>query len=228
MTHERLAKINDWCQVNDIDGLYFLAAADDPATVFLAEKSGFHLVDIRVTFSYDVSIHSGAQYSDGDSGELRFRPSRLEDIPRLQEIARVSYRDSRFFYDPYLKSKQAEALFAEWIERSCHEYADIVFTAELGKRPVGYISCDLDTKSNKGSIGLVGVHPNTRGMGIGRQLVMRALQWFARNRATRATVITQGRNIAAQRLYQRCGFLTGGVQLWYHKWFVDCETQDNG
>lgn len=31
-------------------------------------------------------------------------------------------------------------------------------------------------------------------------------------------VVTQGRNIAAQRLYQKCGFKTNKVELWYHKW----------
>jgi hypothetical protein len=31
---------------------------------------------------------------------------------------------------------------------------------------------------------------------------------------------TTQRNYAAQRLYQRCGFLTGSIHLWYHKWYV--------
>jgi hypothetical protein len=31
--------------------------------------------------------------------------------------------------------------------------------------------------------------------------------------------VTQGRNIPAQRTYQRCGFQTAAVQLWYHRWF---------
>jgi hypothetical protein len=33
------------------------------------------------------------------------------------------------------------------------------------------------------------------------------------------TVATQARNIAAQRLYQRAGFLTSSVRVWYHRWF---------
>jgi hypothetical protein len=32
-------------------------------------------------------------------------------------------------------------------------------------------------------------------------------------------VVTQGRNGAAQRLYQRCGFVTHALDLWYHKWY---------
>ena len=29
-----------------------------------------------------------------------------------------------------------------------------------------------------------------------------------------------GRNLAAQRLYQRSGFVTASLQLWYHRWFL--------
>jgi ribosomal protein S18 acetylase RimI-like enzyme len=32
------------------------------------------------------------------------------------------------------------------------------------------------------------------------------------------SVVTQGRNVAAQRLYQRAGFVTASTQLWYHRW----------
>jgi ribosomal protein S18 acetylase RimI-like enzyme len=34
----------------------------------------------------------------------------------------------------------------------------------------------------------------------------------------RVSVVTQGRNVAAQKLYQSCGFTTCSVQLWYHWW----------
>jgi hypothetical protein len=33
------------------------------------------------------------------------------------------------------------------------------------------------------------------------------------------TVVTQGRNRGAQRLYQQCGFLSRDLQLWHHKWY---------
>jgi hypothetical protein len=47
-----------------------------------------------------------------------------------------------------------------------------------------------------------------------------ALRWFTENRLNRVEVVTQARNFTAQRLYQRSGFVTANVQLWFHKWFV--------
>jgi len=32
------------------------------------------------------------------------------------------------------------------------------------------------------------------------------------------TVVTQGLNVPAQRLYQKSGFLVSSVYLWYHLW----------
>ncbi len=70
-----------------------------------------------------------------------------------------------------------------------------------------------------GRIGLVGVATHNRGRGIGTQLVLRALDWFAGQDVETVTVVTQGRNIGAQSLYQRCGFIIQSHQLWYHKWY---------
>ena len=32
-------------------------------------------------------------------------------------------------------------------------------------------------------------------------------------------VVTQGGNVAAQRVYQHAGFRTARTELWYHRWF---------
>ena len=45
------------------------------------------------------------------------------------------------------------------------------------------------------------------------------LDWFRTQGAHEVTVVTQGNNRAAQRLYQQCGFLSRDLQLWYHKWY---------
>jgi Acetyltransferases len=81
---------------------------------------------------------------------------------------------------------------------------------------VGYISCRVATET--GDIGLVAVDGKCRGLGLGDQLVSQALSWFAAQGARRVTVVTQGLNVPAQRLYQKSGFLVSAVQLWYHLW----------
>ena len=59
----------------------------------------------------------------------------------------------------------------------------------------------------------------SRGRGGGSALVQGALAWFADRGVTQVLVVTQGRNVGAQRLYQKAGFLTRKVELWYHRWF---------
>ena len=51
-------------------------------------------------------------------------------------------------------------------------------------------------------------------------LVVRALESFAERCVRLVSVVTQGSKVAAQRLYQGCGFATSAVELWYHRWFA--------
>ena len=88
---------------------------------------------------------------------------------------------------------------------------------------MGYVSCHLDGEDGAGRIGLVAVSSHARGDGLGRTLVLAALRWFEEQGVGTVRVVSQARNCEAQRLYQRCGFVTDSVHLWYHKWY---EPQD--
>ena len=146
------------------------------------------------------------------------RESQPGDIPGLRSIARISHRDTRFYHDPNFPTARCDTLYETWIERSCQGYADRVLVAEASGQPVGYVSCHLDNATD-GRIGLLAVGENARGGGAGRELVRECLRWFAQHSRTRVTVVTQGRNVGAQRFYQKCGFVTGGLKLRYHRWF---------
>ena len=208
--------IDMWCSQNAIECLYFLARSSEPSVFEIAQTHGFDLVDIRVTYSQKIA---GLATSTNRHPEVLIRPVELTDIPKLQEIARYSHTDSRFYADKHFPRNLCDALYDTWIARSCTGYADAVLVAESRRAPVGYISCHLDTTNKHGSIGLVGVDEQTRGQGIGQALVKQALEWFLAQRMLTVTVVTQGRNIAAQRLYQKNGFFTESMQLWYHKWY---------
>ncbi len=226
LDRRRAEAIEEWCRGHAIECVYLLADPDDPETSRLAEDSGFHLMDVRVRLGLrtaDMRIKI-----DSDSAEpLHIRPSRPADIPSLQAIARKSYHASRFYFDPCFPQEACEALYEKWIGKSCRGYADVVMIAEENEQPVGYISCHLDQEMAPARIGLLGVAARAQGLGVGQGLVRHALHWFAEREAESVSVVTQGRNVAAQRLYQRCGFLTESVHLWYHKWMPDCEPKEH-
>lgn len=206
-----------WCQEHQIECLYFLADAADQETTRVAENHGFRLVDIRVTLQCDLGSRVEVPHESSNKA-IKVRPSRVDDIPALQEIARNSHRDSRFYADSRFPVRLCDALYETWIQKSCTGYADTVLVAEFNEQVLGYVSCHLLRDTPRGRIGLVGVTTPSRGQGVGSRLVNNALDWFRNCGVETVEVVTQGRNIAAQRLYQRCGFLTHEVQLWYHRW----------
>jgi dTDP-4-amino-4,6-dideoxy-D-galactose acyltransferase len=215
---QRTKNILDWCKTQAVKCLYFLADPSHQETVRLAEGYGFYLVDIRVTLECQVKKRQIENIKE-QSEKVKARPCRSKDTPILQKIARTSYGDSRFYFDPGFPTESCHKLYQTWIKRSCEGYADVVFVAEFNSQPVGYISCHLLNDKSVGQIGLLGVSSQASGRKIGQILVHHSLDWFAEEGVGKVRVVTQGRNIAAQRLYQRCGFLTCDVQLWYHKWF---------
>jgi len=217
---ERAVQIDDWSRRNRVKCLYFLSRADDPATIETAERHGFRLVDIRITFERK-SLRPPDLAHSGTPASMGIRPVQPSDLSALQAIARTAHGTTRFFSDSRFPCQRVEELYSTWIALDIQSRAQAVFVAAAGSgQPMGYISCHLDSGHGHGSIGLVGVRSEVRGRGIGKSLVGAAIDWFGTNEAREVTVVTQGNNRAAQRLYQRCGFLSRDLQLWFHKWYL--------
>lgn len=212
LSAEILRECLSWCRAHRVRCLYFLANSDHQLTVDLAVANGFRLVDLRLTLECRPARLTG--------GSLRVREWCVSDLATLRRIAGEAHRESRFYYDTNFPRNRVDELYAVWIEKSCQGFADAVFVAERAGEPCGYITCHVASDST-GSIGLVGVAEAARGQGVGSDLVRAALAYFADRGVHKVSVVTQGRNRAAQRLYQKHGFLTSSLQLWFHRWFLD-------
>jgi dTDP-4-amino-4,6-dideoxy-D-galactose acyltransferase len=212
LTESTAAEARAWCERQRIDCLYFLAEASDSASVRAAEDGGFRLVDIRLTFERELSATPSKRLSDGI-----IRMGDPSDSSALIAIAGQCHRDSRFYQDPHFPRSRCDALYETWIEKSLNGYAEAVLVAQWKGEAVGYISCHLRSSST-GQIGLFGIKASARGFGLGQDLINESLRWFGQNDVSRVSVVSQGRNATAQRVYQRCGFLTHAVQLWFHYW----------
>ena len=198
--------------------LYLLADADDDETLRAADANGFALVDIRLTLESAVSgsTREGAP-SVGGAAARSIRPARIDDLPELMALARVSHRNTRFHRDRHFDPARSDELYAVWIERSVRgELAQVVWVVDDGSGARGYLTLSRDAAAS--TIGLVAVAAEYQGRGYGDQLLRTALQWTAAQGLARASVVTQGRSAAAVRFYERAGFTTRLVQFWYHRW----------
>ena len=65
-------------------------------------------------------------------------------------------------------------------------------------------------------VNTIAVAAERRGHGLGRALMLHVLADVARDGVRRATLEVRRSNIAAQRLYERLGFIVAGVRKRYH------------
>lgn len=204
-----------WCREREIACLYFLADPGDRESLGAAHEAAFRLVDIRMTFEMDLLGRKMAE--PAFSSALAVRTAVPSDLETLRSIAGKIY-ETRFHRDPGFAQERANALYQTWIETAFDTDRDSVQVATAEGIPCGYITCERD-EGSVGRIGLVGIDPSSQGVGVGGALVHAALRWFVERGLRRAEVVTQGANVRAQRLYQRIGFVSSCVRIWYHRWF---------
>jgi dTDP-4-amino-4,6-dideoxy-D-galactose acyltransferase len=203
-------ELDEWATANGVACMYFLAPSDAPEAVRAAEDAAFRLVDVRVEL----------ERSSGGEETVAVRLARAGDVEQLRALAgRVHRGETRFYGDPGFPDERCDELYALWIERSVAGWADEVFVAEAEGEVGGYVSCHADDDAGRGSIGLIGVGEAARGRGLGAALVNAAVAWSRERGLPTVSVVTQGRNVQAQRLFQRCGFRTATIDLWFHKWY---------
>jgi dTDP-4-amino-4,6-dideoxy-D-galactose acyltransferase len=221
LTDKSVSQLESWCRFHRIDCVYFLADSSDKYTMMLAQKNMFNFVDARVT----LDLHVLAGHAD-NSSVFTMRNAIEGDIPELRALAGSCHRDSRFYHDENFPDHLCDELYRTWIEKSCRGWAKKVLVAGAAGVIDGYLTCHL-MNSGIGQIGLVGVADKAKGKGIGTSLVSHAVRWFAQEGAMNVSVVTQARNVSAQRLYQKCGFATRSVEFWFHRWFTRHETAND-
>ncbi len=98
------------------------------------------------------------------------------------------------------------------------EFADTptrCFMALAGEKLVGYVTTVPDPANGKGLIYNLVVEKSTRGQGLGRKLIKRALESFREQGFTQARIETLDTNEVGQHLYPACGFKEAIRQIHY-------------
>jgi dTDP-4-amino-4,6-dideoxy-D-galactose acyltransferase len=192
--------------------LYLLLDSQDVSGLQRAIACGFMPVDIRVELELALEPPDPAL-----SAAPGIRPAVEADISALEQLARQTMRETRFLVDPGFPANRASELYSAWARRG-------VLGAPLHRALIteetdaGFIICGVDATTRAGAIELIGVATGQARRGIGRALVRTAGALFVTEGCTRASVVTQGRNVMALRLYEACGYRTSDVGWWLHRW----------
>jgi dTDP-4-amino-4,6-dideoxy-D-galactose acyltransferase len=184
----------------------------------LAEFAG-RRVDQKATYRADLSAPEPARAADGIAGVCVREYPEGPASPESRDLALAAGEHSRFRTDPDVPEERFVGLYTTWIERSARrELADVVLVAEdAGDRQLlGMVT--VAAAGGSGEIGLIAVAASARGRGIARLLLAAARRWMTGHGCSRATVVTQLANVAACRLYERCGYHLTDVRDFYHFW----------
>jgi streptothricin acetyltransferase len=98
---------------------------------------------------------------------------------------------------------------AEDVDYGFGNESTTVFFAEVDGAVAGRIKM-MKWWNQFGYVEDIVVNPEYRGMGIGRQLLERGIQWARENGFPGVMLETQDNNVPACTLYQSCGFVLGG------------------
>jgi ribosomal protein S18 acetylase RimI-like enzyme len=98
---------------------------------------------------------------------------------------------------------------AEDVEYGFDEAGATVFFAEADGKLAGRIKM-MKWWNRFGYVEDIVVNPEYRGLGIGRRLLERGIQWAREQGYPGVMLETQDNNVPACMLYQSCGFVLGG------------------
>jgi len=145
------------------------------------------------------------------------RIARAEHIPALRQAAQEAFTFSRF-RAPWYASGDSGRFYAQWVEnavRGTFDHQCLLAVDEQGNMQ-GFVSLrELDDGTAR--IGLLAVLPAAQGLGIGQRLMNAANDWCRARRLTRLHVATQLGNLAALRLYLRCGGVIERTAYWLYR-----------
>jgi ribosomal protein S18 acetylase RimI-like enzyme len=150
---------------------------------------------------------------DPVAGELRVRQAESADLPRVAQLAGALVR-MHHEVDPgrFLLVERVEEGYAWWLARELRRAQAVVLVACRGDDVIGYAYGTLEERDwnllldAHGAIHDVFVREDARRGGSGRALVDGLVKELTRLGAPRVVLSTMVGNVAAQALFQRCGF----------------------
>lgn len=195
---------------------YWASNPDDGESQEAARSCGGVLADRKVTFVIDAEDIRTRSHSAALSAVVE-EYTDLLPAPELEDLAIQAGIYSRFKVDPRIPANRFVDLYKLWIQNSVNKkIADTVLVIRDKGKAVGMVT--VGQKGDRADIGLIAVDVSMRGRSLGLSLVRAAQEWTISKGYLVAQVVTQGENLSACRLYEKCGYHVDKVENIYHFW----------
>lgn len=207
-------ELNNFVLKENITLVQYLCDCNDFNSIILAQLNEFYFTDIRLTYEKDVKglidTDIPAPYS--------FNIADKKHISVLKEISKFLYKDSRYYFDSNFSKTKIDEFYEGWLEKAVLGlFDDECHCIFFNNSPVGFCTIRYNSLENA-TIGLFGISEEHQKKGLAKNLLSHVNNILSDKGINKISVVTQGRNISAQRAYQKAGFYSKATQLWYHKW----------
>jgi len=158
---------------------------------------------------------------DADAHEVFLRPARAGDLEAMAAVTAEAFGASSSV-DCRIEQMLGRGARAGWVDlkvrslrRELKDRGGASFVAELRGRVVGYVTSLVDETASRGTIANLAVAPHCAGRGVGRRLLLRALERFRDLGLAHAKIDTLATNEIGRHLYPAVGFREVARQIHY-------------
>ncbi len=188
--------------------IYIKVPTEDPQTVQLVEKAGFHLIETNVTYEKEIDKN----YAVPDNNCIRL--ASLNDQNHVTRLAEENFIFSRFHMDPSIPNELANKVKKEWAKNYFSgNRGDKMVIGEINDGVIGFLQI-LEGEDNTVIIDLIAVDKNHRRKNIASDLI--ACTELEYDDYSLIRVGTQISNIPSIRLYEKLGFRLTQSQYIFH------------
>lgn len=217
LTTETMLFVQKEIAAQKIRFLQYLCACDDLESIHHAESNGFHLADIRLTFQKKLSA---SDFIPAKRSDIHFGLAKPEHIPDIIAMSSGLYDDFRYCVDKQFPREKVDTFYHTWLSNAVYgKYDHLCYCLFIDNAPIGYCTIRF-TDQHTASLGLFGIAKEHQRQSLGNYLLQLTCADLFKKGYKEIHVVTQGKNIGAQRTYQSNGFKTLSVEMWYHKWFA--------
>jgi dTDP-4-amino-4,6-dideoxy-D-galactose acyltransferase len=196
----------------------FIQKTKDFKLIYLFSKQVLNLPQIIEVDRKVVLSQFCTKIKEENNTKLQSFNAEKHRFDELKKLALESGIYSRFYIDKNFKNREYEKLYTRWIENAVNN--DLTFDIVIAVNNNSIIGFATLNKKNSllADIGLVAVSKDSRGLGVGKQLMQEAILRSKKAGFKEIQVVTQMNNIAAMNLYQSANFKIKEVTNIYHYW----------